>query len=98
VSEGTNVGITTSGIEIEVSPHPTVGDSGQHYDPLDNKPWIKLVEEGVDLFDELDSHQEGLDPAGREIAEHVCLRLREILERCDVEVIDEDRPFDRTLH
>jgi molecular chaperone GrpE (heat shock protein) len=59
---------------------------------------MKLVGECADLFDELDSHLEGLDPAGREIAEHVCLRLQEILQRCGVELIDQEGTFERTLH
>lgn len=59
---------------------------------------MKLVGECADLFDELDSHLEGLDPAGREMAEHVCLRLQEILQRCGVELIDQEGAFERTLH
>ncbi len=67
-------------------------------DPLDNQPWLKLVEECVDLFDELDGQLECLDAGGPEIAEHVCLRLQEIMQRCGVELIDQPGAFERTLH
>jgi len=67
-------------------------------DPLDNEPWMKLAGECADLFDEIDRHQESLDPAGREMAEHISLRLQEILQRCGVELIDRDGTFQRTLH
>lgn len=67
-------------------------------DPIDNKPWMKLVEECADLFDELDRHMDALDPERREMAEHVCRRLQEILERCGVELIDQEAMFERRLH
>ena len=67
-------------------------------DPLDNGPWLKLVENCVDLFDELDSHLDHFDPSGRELAEHTCLRLQEILQRCGVELIDQPGDFERSLH
>jgi molecular chaperone GrpE (heat shock protein) len=66
--------------------------------PLDNGPWLKLVENCVDLFDELDSHLDHFDPSGREVAEHTCLRLQEILQRCGVDLIDQPGDFDRSLH
>ncbi len=67
-------------------------------DPLDNQPWLKLVGECVDLFDELDGQLEYLDAGGPEIAEHVRLRLQEIMQRCGVELIDQPGAFERTLH
>ena len=67
-------------------------------DPLDNGPWLKLVENCVDLFDELDSHLDHFDPSGRELAEHTGLRLQEILQRCGVELIDQPGDFERSLH
>ncbi|HKP51299.1 MAG TPA: hypothetical protein VJ183_01460 [Chloroflexia bacterium] len=67
-------------------------------DPLDNKPWLGLVEECVALFDELDRHGPGFDPPRQELAEHVCFRLREILERSGVEIIEGATLFDRIQH
>ena len=67
-------------------------------EPIDNRPWMKLVEECVDLVDELDGQLAALDPGGREIAEHVCLRLQEVLQRCGVTLIDQPGAFERTLH
>ena len=66
-------------------------------DPLNQQPWIKLVGGRVDLFDELDRHLESLDPAGRQSAEHACLRLQEIQQRCGVELIDPPGTFERVL-
>lgn len=66
--------------------------------PLENKPWIRLVEECAELVDELDEHKGGLDPARRQLAEHVISRLEEGLERSGVEVISEDTTFDRNRH
>ena len=71
-----------------VSPGPTspLAQAGQptppqpSTDPLDNGPWLKLVENCVDLFDELNSHLDHFDPSGREVAEHTCLRLQDVLE------------------
>ncbi len=58
-------------------------------DPLDNKAWLRLVEECVDLFDELDRHSSSFDAPRREVVEHVSSRLREILERCGGEVVEQ---------
>lgn len=66
-------------------------------EPLDNKPWLNLVERCVALFDELD----GLFPAGdprQETANHVMYRLREILALSGVEVIDRDTIYDVHRH
>jgi hypothetical protein len=77
--------------------HPLF-NPGIFNDPLDNKPWIKLAEECVELFDELDRQIKFFDPARREIADHVCCRLQEMLQRSGVELIAETALFERTLH
>ena len=78
-------------------PHP-LSKPGILDDPLDNKPWIKLAEECVELFDELDRQIKFFEPGRREIADHVCCRLQEMLERSGVELIAETAIFERTLH
>lgn len=67
-------------------------------DPLSNKAWVKLAEACVELFTELDRYQADFDPPRREVAEHVCDRLMEILVRHGVDLIDADGAFDRNLH
>jgi len=79
----------------DAGPEPGPGDRDS---PLGNRPWIKLVEECVDLFDELDRLSPRLDAARREMAEHVSFRLREILERSEVRVIDGDTHFESGQH
>jgi molecular chaperone GrpE (heat shock protein) len=66
--------------------------------PIENKTWIKLIEECVDLYDELDQALEDFDEPRREIAAHVCNRIAEILLRSGVETIESDTTFDRSLH
>ena len=65
---------------------------------LEDGPWIKLVEECVEMIDELDEHMAGFDAPRRELADHVILRLKEILERSGVEVISNEAAFDRSRH
>lgn len=67
-------------------------------EPLENRPWLKLVEESVALFDELDRHRVDFDAPRQEVADHVICRLHEILERCGVEPISGGGPFDRNRH
>lgn len=67
-------------------------------DPLNNTAWVGLAEACVELFAELDRYQADFDPPRREIAEHVCNRLMEILARNGVNLIDADGVFDRNLH
>lgn len=80
----------------------TVGGEGPERlpddDPLNNTAWVKLAEACVELFAELDRYQADFDPPRREIAEHVCNRLMEILARNGVDLIDADGAFDRSLH
>jgi hypothetical protein len=68
------------------------------YASLDDKRWLSLVEESVALFDDLDRHHAQFDPSSQELAEHVCARLQEILERCGVQSIAGDMVFDRNRH
>src|SRR5215216_2440197 len=50
--------------------------------------WTELAEGCVDVIDELD----------QQLAEHVMLRLEEVLERSGVEVIVDEASFDRARH
>lgn len=65
---------------------------------LTDKRWLGLVEEVVALLDELERHRPNLDPAARELTEHVNLRIQEILERSGVTVIAGDKTYDRNRH
>lgn len=82
---------------LDISPHPPA-KSEISDDPLYNKLWIKLAEECVELFDELDRQLKFFDPPRSEIASHVCCRLQEMLQRSGVELIAETALFERTLH
>ena len=66
--------------------------------PLNDKRWLKLVEECVGLFNDLDEHLAGFDPPRQELAEYVLLQLQEILERSDVELIADEATFERHRH
>jgi hypothetical protein len=66
--------------------------------PPDKPPWIGLAEGCVELIDELDQNADGFDPLRRELADHVALRLEEVLERSGVEVIKDEATFDRARH
>ena len=66
--------------------------------PPQAEPWVKLVGDCVDIVDELDTHMSGLDAPRREMAEHVLMRLEEVLARSGVEVISEEAVFDRSRH
>lgn len=72
-------------------------------DLLENGRWLGLVEELVkdegSVFGELESNRDRLDPdKPREIADHVMMRLAEVLERSGVEVIWDDEAFDSKRH
>lgn len=86
-----SAGVPTAAAPVAPVPAPP-GDG------LDNDAWLRLVEEDVELIDELDRHRLGLDDSGQALADHVTARLREVLERADVEVIDADLRFDRVRH
>jgi len=59
---------------------------------------MRLVEECVEVVDELDRHMNTFDAPRREVAEHVVLRMEEVLERSGVEVISNEPTFDRGRH
>lgn len=66
--------------------------------PLDNRQWMSLVEECVELFDEFERHKASFDDSSRELGEHINSRLQEILERAGVETITSDSNFDPRRH
>lgn len=66
--------------------------------PLENRAWLRVVEEMVMLFEEVERIGTSLSASERTIAEHTQLRLQEILERAGVGLIAEDTAFDRTRH
>jgi hypothetical protein len=63
-------------------------------DTLQNKPWLNLVEECVDLYDELYRLQSSLDTSAQELADHCRCRLLEILERSGVSILADNTTFD----
>jgi hypothetical protein len=67
-------------------------------DPLTNHALMKLVEECVLLFDELDRVRPSLDAESQDFAEHLGCRLQEILERSGVSIISKDVVFDCKRH
>lgn len=65
---------------------------------MNDERWLKLVEECVALFDDLDSRLASFDPSRQALVEHVLLQLQEILERSGVELIVNDTTFERRRH
>lgn len=88
--------IDTQGLVCSQASTPVNTEEGT--DPLDNRPWISLVEECVQLLDEMDREFEHANAASKEVAAHAVSRLGEILERAGVEVIDREAIFDRLRH
>jgi molecular chaperone GrpE (heat shock protein) len=80
----------------DLSPAPS--DAGQQVDLLANKPWVRLVEECVTLFDEIERLHSSLDDSSRDFADHVKCRFLEILERSGVTIISGDALFDGARH
>jgi hypothetical protein len=85
---------TSAGIVSGVKPPPPV----EPRDPSGDDHWIDLAEGCIEVIDELDQNAEGFDSPRRDLAEHVVLRLEEVLERSGVEVITNDAIFDRARH
>jgi hypothetical protein len=80
-------------------PHPVAPDQPAAVPTiLDNGPFIKLTEQCVELFDELDSAAADFDEGRRELAGHVMDRLLDALTACGVDPIDQNGVFDRALH
>ncbi len=67
-------------------------------EPLENKPWISLIEECVALHEELERLRPSLDVATAEFADHCCCRVQEILERSGVRILADDATFDPSRH
>jgi molecular chaperone GrpE (heat shock protein) len=65
---------------------------------LDDRQWLGLVEECVELYDELDEASPHLDPGGQQMAAMICARLRAVLEEAGVTVIEGESRFDRHRH
>ncbi len=93
VPDGERVSLgTTSPL---VAGHP---EDGRWMKLVEDGRWMKLVEECVEVVDELDRHISTFDAPRREVAEHVVLRIEEVLERSGVEVISDEPIFDRSRH
>jgi molecular chaperone GrpE (heat shock protein) len=87
--------------QVDTAPLQTAGataDLDGEMSRLRNGPWLGLVEDCVDLFDELERLHAHLDPGRQEMADHVAYRLRDILERSGLSVISDDQSFDRSRH
>jgi hypothetical protein len=78
--------------------HPAKSHVPESSGSVENKRWLKLVEECVELYDQLDRNRGRFDRAGRELTDHVTYRLQEILDRCGVELIAGEMTFDYTRH
>ena len=70
----------------------------QQQGTLENRPWLSLVEDSVGIYDELDRNMESFDEQSKQLAEHLLLRLEEILERSGVSLIQGETTFDRHRH
>lgn len=86
----------TSSAEPEPAPITEIFSNDD--DPLDNRQWVDLVEESVELIDELDRYFDSFDAPRKELADHIMNRLQEILERSGVETIIDDEAYDRQRH
>jgi hypothetical protein len=64
----------------------------------EDRRWLNLVEALVALLDELERHRPYPDLTASDLAEHIDLRVQEILERAGVTVIAGDTTFDRNRH
>ncbi|GIW96400.1 MAG: hypothetical protein KatS3mg110_4441 [Pirellulaceae bacterium] len=93
-------------VESDVTPAAVVTDQqpsiecSQPGDPLDNRPWVSLVEECAGLYEDLErlaTTFNGHDGA-IELIEYMENRLLEILQRCGVTIIDGDKHFSRIRH
>lgn len=67
-------------------------------DLLNNRMWIKLVEDCVELFDEIDRIRPSLDNILQDFADHISCRIVNILERNSVDIIRGTGIYDRNRH
>lgn len=88
---------TAGGFEERAVHRPPV-EGVEKKSPLEDERWLNLVRECVGMVDELDLHMSSFDAPRREVAEHAVMRLQEILARSGVEVISDERSFDRNRH
>ena len=65
---------------------------------LDNAQWLSLVEECIELEGDLVNLHEHLDDTSQHIVDHTTLRIQDMLERSHVEIIVNERAFNRTRH
>jgi molecular chaperone GrpE (heat shock protein) len=90
-THGTGVGTNAGTANLSIPLEDVAGSSRSHN-------WLSLVEECVELLDELERHKADFDPPRVELAEHVTMRLTELLERSGVEIISDETSFDRLRH
>lgn len=83
---------TPAAVAVAAVPEEVAGE------PLENKPWINLIEECVALHEELERLGPSLDAASAEFTDHCCCRLLEILERSGVRILADDATFDPSRH
>lgn len=74
------------------------GDEGPRDPSEEIEQWMNLVEECAGVVNDLDRHMGSFDPARREVADHVILKLAEGLERSGVDLILDDEDFDSRRH
>jgi molecular chaperone GrpE (heat shock protein) len=65
---------------------------------LEDRQWLGLVQECVELYDELDESAPHLDRGGQQMAAMICARLRALLQDAGVTVIEGETRFDRHRH
>ena len=83
---------TPAAVAVATVPEEVAGE------PLENKPWIHLIEECVALHEELERLRPSLDADSAEFADHCCCRVQEILERSGVRILADDATFDPSHH
>ena len=65
---------------------------------LSNIPWVKLVEECVALYSEIDDLLPSMTESKQDLARHMLDRLAEILQRSGISLIEDDTEFDPRRH
>lgn len=65
---------------------------------LSNSSWVKLVEECIELFSEIERWRQAPSELEQNLVEHILYRLTEILQRSGVTLIDNDAEFDPRRH
>lgn len=65
---------------------------------LSNTPWVKLVEECVELYSEIDDLLPNMTESQQQLGRHIIDRLAGILQRSGISLIDDDTEFDPRRH